>query len=75
MRLAPYADDLWFWVMEQRSDVKTYLIGDIKRKLYIPVDRTTLFELDRPDCLTSLNDGTGRNDIQLKALLEYYKIQ
>lgn len=75
MRLAPYADDLWFWVMEQRSDVKTYLIGDIKRKLYVPVDRTTLFELDRPDCLTSLNDGTGRNDIQLKALLEYYKIQ
>lgn len=75
MRLAPYADDLWFWVMEQRSDVKTYLIGDIKRKLYVPVDRTTLFELDRPDCLTSLNDGTGRNDIQLKALLEYYKMQ
>lgn len=74
LKLAPWADDLWLWVMEQRCSIKTKLIGDYKEKKYIPVDRTTFFELDRQDCLCSYNDGMGGNDIQLKALLEYYNL-
>lgn len=73
-QMAPTADDLWFWVMEQRCGVRTQLLQNYRSLCNIPVDRTTMFELDRPDCLTALNDRQGANDGQLKTLIEYYEI-
>lgn len=72
--MAPTADDLWFWVMEQRGGLKTQLLPNYRSLCNIPVDRTIMFELDRPDCLTALNDRQGANDGQLNLLLKYYRL-
>lgn len=75
MRFAPSADDIWFWVMEQRAGVKTKLIPEYTEHLYVPIDRTTWFDLDRDDCLTTTNDVKGLNNQQLKSLQTYYGIK
>lgn len=75
MRFAPSADDIWFWVMEYRAGLKTQLISEYKKCLYVPVDRTTWFDMDRDDCLTTINDVAGLNNQQLKSLQIYYGIR
>ena len=75
MRFAPSADEIWFWVMEYRAGVKTQLISEYKECLYVPVDRTTWFDMDRDDCLTTINDVAGLNNQQLKSLQIYYGIR
>ncbi len=71
MKLAPSADDIWFWVMEYRAGIATQLIIT-DDKLYTPIDRTTWFDRKRSDCLTTHNDVGGLNNKQFKALQDYY---
>ena len=61
--------------MEYRAGVKTQLISEYKECLYVPVDRTTWFDMDRDDCLTTINDVAGLNNQQLKSLQIYYGIR
>lgn len=72
-RLAPTADDLWFWAMEQRCGVKTQLLPNFRTKLYTSVNRIEEYDLTQQGTLMYLNDTLGRNDEQLNALLEYYE--
>lgn len=74
MKLAPSADDIWFWIMEYRNGIATRLIA-ADNTLYVPVDRTTWFDLTRTDCLTTHNDVGGLNNKQFKALQYYYGIE
>ena len=71
-RLAPTADDLWFWVMEQRCGVKTQLLPNFRTKLYTSVNRIEEYDLTQQGTLMYLNDTLGRNDKQLVDLSNYY---
>ena len=72
-KLCKFADDIWFTVMEIREHIPVYLsskhCADI---LY--VDHSNEFDVLNSDALHFSNDGQGRNDIQLAALVEYYKL-
>lgn len=69
MRLAPQADDVWFWVMGEMAGTKTRLI-DFGFPFY-QID--LLYQLFHKDAsLKSLNLHEGHNDIQIKAVLNHY---
>ena len=73
-RLAPTADDLWFWVMEQRCGVKTQLLPNFRTKLYTSVNRIEEYNIGRQSTLTYQNDILGKNDSQLHDLLVFYDL-
>ncbi len=63
-KLAPYADDIWFWAMAVLQDTKPTLVNKNISKL---IDLNVFEELPR---LTHINKQ--RNDEQLKNIFEYY---
>lgn len=71
MRLAPTADDLWFWAMEKRCRIPRRLIHSCNQ-IYIPVNRISLYKLE--GSLTFINDIQKNNDIQLNNLIQKYNI-
>ena len=72
-KLCPTADDIWFWVQELRNGIKTSLTKNNGFGLHESVNRINDFTYEGTLFLTN---GIGRkNDEQLKAALEYYKIQ
>lgn len=75
MRLAPRADDLWFWAMEKRAGVTAVLIPQYGYALNSAVDRINdYFPTEYTDNLSFLNDIQGGNDEQLDNLISYYNL-
>lgn len=68
-RLSPNADDLWFYIMEVMAKTKCILI---KRREPYPVDY--IYQKIHSSSLTASNCGENQNDIQLKNIMDYYKI-
>lgn len=71
-KLAPFADDLWFWAMEKRNNIKRQLITYSPFSLYHLVNRINMYRQE--GSLTYLNDRLNKNDAQLLALISYYSI-
>lgn len=72
MKLCPTADDIWFWVQEKRLGVKTQLISNAGYGLHVPVNRVYTYNPNQPGTLFYENGVQGKNDEQLKAVLEHY---
>ena len=72
LHYAPYADDVWFYVMGLRQGVQKVLIPKSPIRYYL----TDLFRQKRQkDRLHDVNFGEGKNDIQLKSLLNHYQLR
>lgn len=74
MRLCPTADDIWFWVMEKRLNIKTQLIEPSGYGYNQSVNRIEEYDWSQKGTLMHTNVVGGRNDEQLRALLELYNI-
>lgn len=74
MKLCPTADDIWFWIQEKRSGVKTNLTKYRGYGLHRPIDRVYDYDVAGDGCLTVENVLNRRNDVQLRKLLEYYHL-
>lgn len=74
MKLSPTADDLWFWAMMERQNIKRMLLSHHGYGIHRVVDRIEDFDVNNVDNLTLINVVQGKNDQQLKALIEYYKL-
>ena len=71
MKLAPYADDVWFFFMAYLQGTKVSLISD--KCVNITID---LFwqKMHQGSSLRQLNCGLSQNDIQINAIKAYYHI-
>lgn len=74
MKMAPTADDLWFWVMEKRQNIPVRLIPNAGYGLHEAVNRIDVWEPNREGSLYYLNEINGANDIQFSRLVSYYNI-
>lgn len=66
LELAPSADDVWFWAVAVSSGVKAYCLGYEKH-----------FQISSgasENALSTLNVQGGRNDIQLRDVVEKYDL-
>lgn len=75
MNLCPTADDIWFWVMEKRLGIKTKLIKGAGFGLHRSINRIEEYDLTQKGTLFYQNVTQGKNDAQLRALIEYYKME
>jgi hypothetical protein len=71
-KLAPTADDLWFWIMSLLAGTKHTVIDDSKIILY-PIDLIYQY-FYKNSTLAHDNIGKNKNDEQLQLLIDYYKI-
>ena len=75
MRLAPRADDLWFWAMAKRAGIPTSLISHYGYAINTAVNRINdFFPAEYKDNLSFLNDIEGGNNEQLNNLISYYNL-
>ena len=74
MKLAPSADDLWFWAMEKRQGVPVNVTPNARYGLHTPVNRVDAWEPNREGSLYFINEINGENDEQLFRLIKYYSI-
>lgn len=63
-RLAPSADDLWLYAMARLKSTK--IVKTSSKKLFLPVF------IPHNQRLTSLNNGSGKNDEQISNIRSYY---
>lgn len=75
-KLAPTADDLWFWAMEKRIGLHTALTEHYGYGLHVAINRLCVFfPTENPDNLYYINELVeNRNDIQLQNLIKYYNL-
>jgi hypothetical protein len=72
LKLAPSADDLWFWIMGIKNGSKTRVINDTTL-VYYPID--LLYQITHKNAaLSDINVKMCKNDNQLKSLIDYYGI-
>ena len=70
-KLAPNADDIWFWAMAVLQGTKIKVVDDnIKQLTYINPERE--LGLNSEITLCSQNCGNGQNDVQLANVLKQY---
>jgi hypothetical protein len=74
MKMAPTADDLWFWVMEKRQNIPVRLIPNAGYGLHEAVNRIDVWEPNREGSLYYINEIHGANDIQFRELVSHYRI-
>ena len=72
MKLAPTADDLWFWVMEKRQNIPVKLIPNAHRGLHTEVNRVDFWNPNKEGSLYYINEIKGKNDEQFEELLNHY---
>jgi len=75
MKLAPSADDLWFWAMEKRQGIPVRVTPNARYGLHTPVNRVDAWDPNRGGSLYLINEINGKNDFQLKNLIDYYKFE
>lgn len=74
MKLAPTADDLWFWVMEKRQNIPVRIIKNARYGLHEAVNRIDIWDPNRKGSLYYINEINGANDRQFADLINYYGI-
>lgn len=72
MKLAPSADDLWFWVMAKRAG-SNHSYTPLEHKNHSFDDIYQYFH--KGSALTHSNAGKSQNDIQLKNIIKEFPIQ
>ncbi|MGP1411753.1 MAG: hypothetical protein ACTTKD_07950 [Peptoanaerobacter stomatis] len=72
-QLAPYADDIWFYFMCILNGTCIKQIEKPMRTLkYVDVYKE--YEITPGETLTKINVNDGQNDVQLRNILDYYRI-
>ena len=74
MKMCPTADDIWFWVMEERLGIKKAYIEPKGFGWNVSVNRIEEYDLSQSGTLMYQNVTNGKNDIQLRTLLDYYHL-
>jgi hypothetical protein len=74
MNLCPTADDIWFWIMEKRLGIKTKFIDPYGHGYNISVNRIEEYDWDQRGTLMYQNVVEGKNDVQLRSLLDFYQL-
>ncbi|MBE6453054.1 MAG: glycosyltransferase family 2 protein [Alphaproteobacteria bacterium] len=70
-KLAPNADDIWFWAMAVLAGTKINVVkGNFRDLIYINPERE--LKLTSEFTLAMVNTATNQNDFQLKQIMEYY---
>lgn len=72
LRLAPYADDVWFFFMEFLQGTKRTVLPRLKHT-YILIDFFYQYT-HRTAALYNVNDKEDGNDPQIRAVMDYYHI-
>lgn len=72
LKLAPQADDVWFFFMEVLQGTKRSVLPVLK-KSYILIDLFYQYT-HRTSALSNINDKEGGNDPQIRAIMDYYHI-
>lgn len=71
--LCPRADDVWFTVMELKEQIPVYQVSsDFQPDRW--VDHKNEYNASNSDALHFYNDESGGNDVQLRKLVEYYRL-
>lgn len=71
MKLAPYADDIWFYFMVILNNKKIYFPSNAIFSL-TDTDKGVRQERYNQDTLKKINIGQNKNDEQFKAVFNYY---
>lgn len=70
-RLAPNADDLWFWAMAVLNGTPINIVdNNLKKLIYVNPERE--LKLTSELTLAMVNTASGQNDRQLKQILHHY---
>ena len=69
MKLAPQADDIWFWVMALKNGRSIRMSG--LNRMYRQID-LMYQQTHRNSSLKDSNLGENRNDTQIKAVFGHY---
>ena len=72
MKLAPTADDMWFWLMEYRQSINVRLLKNSKSLKNYYFNIAQMADIENSDSLYSHNCLNGQNDVQFVKLIEYY---
>jgi hypothetical protein len=73
LKLSPYADDIWFYIMAVKNNVRIRVVRNPYNQIkYVNPYRD--YKLIDQYTLTSQNVDNNQNDIQFKKIIEYYKI-
>lgn len=72
MRLAPMADDVWFYFMEALRGTVRYVLPE-NGYVYIPLD-TFYQRFHKGTSLASTNCKESQNDTQIRNVMEYYQL-
>lgn len=75
LKIAPHTDDIWFWIMQYKNEIKVEIVENSSQEENISVNYAEYINPDGSLALYFENCFNGRNDIELKALLEYYGIE
>lgn len=71
--ICPRADDIWFTVMELKEQIPVYQVAsDFQPDRW--VDHKNEYNAFNSDALHFYNDESGGNDVQLRKLVEYYRL-
>lgn len=71
--ICKYADDIWFSMMEIKEHIPVYLSSKPMHDV-VYVNHYNEYVPTNSDALYFQNAGEGRNNVQLAALVEYYKL-
>lgn len=74
MSLCPSADDIWLWAMEERQNIKRAYIKQKGNSFHISVNRIEEYDWSQKGTLMHQNVVLGKNNEQLKAVVEYYHL-
>lgn len=72
LKLAPHTDDIWFWLMEIRRNIKAQVVMNSKTKNDYNVSLLEYLNENESSALYFQNCLNGRNDKEMYALLDYY---
>ena len=74
LKLCPTADDIWFWIQEERLGIKRKYVGPYDNGFHEYVNRIEEYDMKQQGTLMFQNVTNGKNDIQLKKLLQFYNL-
>lgn len=75
MKLCPTADDIWFWAMEERQQIKRAYIEPHGYGLNICVNQCEEYWENVEDTLMHINSKKGGNNEQFEAVIEHYGLE
>jgi len=75
MKYAPFADDLWFWLMSYKLGLKIINVENTSQEKNLNVDTMEQLIRENSTALNFINFVDGANDTQFKLLLDYYGLK